>query len=508
MNITTLLVGLVLLTIGIVAGYLIRQQIIKSRADSIEVTLKTKIQQAKEEAKEIVLEAKEKANQLLVESESEHRKQKEQLNKLEERLAKKEEILDKRQFEIDNRARDLDQAVEKIKAFKTELEQLKASELENLEKIAKLSQEEAKEELMKRIESVYKEDLVEAIKKLEGFKKSEIERRAQEIMMTVIQRYARSNISELTTSTVTLPSEDLKGKIIGREGRNIRHFEKLTGVEIIIDESPEVITLSSFDPIRREIARIALENLISDGRIQPARIEDKILEAQKLVKERVEKAGEDAVYEVGVLNLPPEIIHLLGRLAFRMSYGQNVLVHSIEVATLARMLAAELGANQEITKTAGLLHDIGKAVDHEVEGAHLELGIKILQKYGISEEIIKAMRSHHENYPVESIEAAIVNVADALSASRPGARRESLENYLKRLENLEKIANSFPGVEKSYAIQAGRELRVFVYPDQIDDLGAMKLAREIANKIEADLNYPGEIKVMVIRETRIIEYAK
>jgi len=508
MTLTTIIVGLVLLALGLLIGYFIRQQIAQNRASSVEAKLKLKVQQAKDEAREIIIEAKDKATKSLEEVKGEEKKKKDQLDKLEERLLKREEIMDKRQVELDDKGKDLEQAVEKIKTFKAELEKMKQSELETLEKLSGLNKDEAKNELFKRLEAGSHDELVQSMKKLETIRKSELEKKAQELMVSVMQRYARSNISEVTTSAVILPSEDLKGKIIGREGRNIRHFEKLTGVEVIVDESPETITLSSFDPVRREIAKVALEKLIQDGRIQPARIEDKINEAQKEMKDMIEKAGEDAAYEVGVLNLPPEIVHLLGRLAFRTSYGQNALLHSIEVATLARMMASELGANPEIAKAAGLLHDIGKAVDHEIEGAHLELGIRILQKYGISEDIIKAMRSHHENYPVESMEAALINAADALSAARPGARRETLENYLKRLTNLEKIATDFEGVEKAYAIQAGRELRIFVFPDKIDDFGAMKLARDVANKIESELNYPGEIKVTVFRETRVTEFAK
>ena len=327
-------------------------------------------------------------------------------------------------------------------------------------------------------------------------------------MRVAIQRFSRSNVGEITTSFVTIPDEEMKGKIIGREGRNIRTLERLTGVDIIIDETPDTITLSSFDPIRRETAKVALEKLIKDGRIQPARIEEKVEEAKKEINEKIREAGENAVYEVGVLDLPKEIIYLLGRLNYRQSYGQNVLRHSIEAAQLAGMIAAELGVNIETAKRAALLHDIGKAIDHEVEGTHIELGRRILQKYGLSEDIIKAIEPHHEDYPFETPESYVVAAAEAISASRPGARRDTLENYLKRLEELEKLALSFEGVEKAYAIQAGRELRVFVIPEKIDDLGTLNLAKEISAKIEAELNYPGEIKVNVIRETRAVEYAR
>ena len=349
-------------------------------------------------------------------------------------------------------------------------------------------------------------DLVaaEALDKLIQF----LEKKAAEIVSEAIQRYTRSHIGEVTTSIVPLPSDEIKGKIIGKEGRNIRTFEKATGVEVIIDETPEVVILSSFSPLRREIAKLALEKLIKDGRIQPARIEEKVEEAKSEISEKIKELGEEAAYELGIYDLPKEIIFLLGRLAYRTSFGQNVLLHSVEAAHLAEMMAAELGLNVEVAKKAALLHDIGKAIDYEIGGDHVEIGRKILEKYKIEKEVIEAMQSHHENYPFASPEAYIVAAADAASAARPGARKESLEKYLKRLEDLENIATSFEGVEKAYAIQAGREIRVFVNAKEVDDLQAMKLAREIAKKIEKELKYPGEIKVNVIRELRAIEYAK
>jgi len=327
-------------------------------------------------------------------------------------------------------------------------------------------------------------------------------------MTSAIQRLSRSHVATVTTTTFDLKSEDLKGKIIGREGRNIRTLERLTGVELIIDETPDSLVISSFDPVRREIAKLALEKLILDGRIQPAKIEEKVEEAKQEINRRIFEEGEKAVYELGIYDLPKEIIQLLGRLYFRFSFGQNVLVHSIETAYLASMIASELGLNTEVAKRAGLLHDIGKAIDYEVEGSHVELGKKILKKYGIGEEIIKAIESHHEEYPFSTPESFVVAAADALSAARPGARKDTLENYLKRLEELEKIAYSFKGVKNAYAISAGRELRVFVEPEKIDDFGALQLARDIAVKIGNELKYPGEIKVTIIRETRAVEYAR
>ncbi len=346
------------------------------------------------------------------------------------------------------------------------------------------------------------------LRKLEHDRRETLENKAKEIITTAVQRFGRSHVADISTTSVVLPSDEIKGKIIGKEGRNIKTLERLTGVEIIVDDTPEAITISGFEPVRREVARVALEKLIQDGRIQPARIEEKVSEAENEVKKIIKEKGEAAVYELGIFDLPPQIVQLLGRLHFRTSYGQSVLNHSIEAAYLAAMLASELGANVEIAKRGALVHDIGKAIDHEVEGTHLELGRKILQKYGVDEKIILAMESHHGDYPFASSEAYIVTAAESMSAARPGARRDSLENYIKRLTELEKIATSFEGVEKAYAIQAGREVRIFVTPEKIDDLAALNLAREIAKRIEQELKYPGEIKVNVIRETRAVEYAR
>ncbi|MGE4554857.1 MAG: ribonuclease Y [Candidatus Paceibacterota bacterium] len=500
--------SIALLLIGALIGYTVRQIIAQKNANSVEARLKAKISKVKEEAKKLILEAKEKSSKILEEAEKQVKSEKEQLNKLEERLLQKEEILDKRQLELGEKEKESKQVIEKIQKIKEETERLEKETLKKLEKIAQLTKEEAKEELFKEIEKEYKEEIVSSLKKLENLRREELENKAKQMIVDTILRYSRSGFSETTTTAITLPSDDVKGKIIGKEGRNIRHFEKLTGVDLLLDDSSETIVLSCFDPIRRAVAALALEKLIKDGRIQPARIEEKVAEAQAEIRNIIQKAGEDACYEVGVLDLPAEIVHLLGRLHFRTSYGQNALNHSIEVALIGSTLAAELGANVEIVKKAGLLHDIGKAVSQEMEGSHLEIGRKILMKYNIEEEIIKAMQAHHETYPVETLEAAIITASDALSAARPGARKDSLEAYLKRLANLEEIANSFEGVEKSYAISAGRELRVFVFNDKVDDLGAMKLAKEIARKIEEKVNFPGEIKVTVIRETRITEIAR
>jgi len=377
-----------------------------------------------------------------------------------------------------------------------------------LEKIAKLSKDQAKDELLKIIENQYQKELFEQLKKLEKERKEELEKKARDIMVSAMQRLDSSQIAEVTSTIVSLPSDEMKGRIIGKEGRNIKTLERLTGVDVIIDETPETLVISGFDPVRRQIAKLALEKLMADGRIQPARIEEMVEKAKQEIDEKIKEAGEAAVYDTGVVGLDPKLIQLLGRLRFRTSFGQNVLLHSIESAHLAGMLASELGADVTVAKKAALLHDIGKALDHEISGSHVEIGKRILEKFGIDEKVIKAMQAHHEEYPYETLESCIVQAAESVSAARPGARKETLENYLKRLEELEAIATSFSGVEKAYAIQAGREIRVFVTPEKVDDLKAYKLAKDISKEIEKELKYPGEIKVTVIRETRAIEYAR
>jgi len=497
-----------LIILGLIAGYFIRHSLAARQLNSLENKLKEEIRRAKNEAQDIVLEAKNKAVALLDEAKKEERERKASLDRLEERLLKKDEELSQKEAELRGEKANLDRRAEEVNRLAEEAEQLKSEFMERLSAAAGLSAEAAKEELFRRLEEDYKEDLARSMSVLLKERREEIEKKSLEILTAAIQRYARSHVAEATTSLFTLPSEDLKGKIIGREGRNIRTIERLTGVELIIDETPETIVISSFDPLRREIARLTLEKLIKDGRIQPAKIEEKVEEAKAELEKRMIEIGEEAAYEVGVYDLPREIVQLLGRLSFRTSFGQNVLTHSIEMAHLAGMIAAELGANVEVAKKAALLHDIGKAIDHEVPGTHVELGRKILKKYGVADEVIKAMEAHHEEYPFSTPESFIVAAADILSAARPGARRGTLENYIKRLEDLEKIATSFPGVKQAYAVSAGKELRVFVVPEKVDDFRALQLARDIAAKIEAELKYPGEIKVNVIRETRAVEYAR
>lgn len=498
----------VLIIVGFAVGYFIRYIIVSKKGESADHKIKKQLEEAESKALAIIFEAQKKSTDLLEEVKKEEREQKIQLGRMEDRLMNKEELLEKQQGNLRLQEDQIKEDVEKIKSAKIQIAELRDKLSLDLEKIAKLSQDEAKEKLLSEIKEKYKEDFTVTIQKLVRERKEEIEKKSVEIMTTAMQRLSRSHVAEVTTSIFNLEDEDLKGKIIGREGRNIRALERETGAEFIIDEAPGSIVISSFDPVRREIAMIALEKLVKDGRIQPAKIEEKVQEAKNEMNKKMMEKGEEAVYEVGIYNLPKEIIQLLGRLYFRTSYGQNVLMHSIECTYLAGMIAEELGLNVEVAKTGALLHDIGKAIDQEVGGKHVEVGQRILKKFGIKDEIIKAMEAHHEEYPFSTPESYIIAAADALSAARPGARRDSIENYLKRLKELEKIVTDFEGVKNAYAISAGRELRVFVMPEKIDDFGMLQLARNVAAKIESELKYPGEIKVNVIRETRAVEYAR
>jgi ribonuclease Y len=503
-----LFIGVISLFIGSILGYFARQSIARRDYSTLEAKIQKKIQSTRQEAESILKEAKEKAAQILESSQKEIEQRREEILKTERILLQRENLLNEKIAAYEEKEKDFNQKVKKLRAIKESLKHLQEEVQEKLEKIAGLSKEEAKKELFENLEKEYQEEILLRIRKLEREGQEAFEKKAKEILAFAIQKCALSQAQELTTTTLTLPSEEIKGKIIGKEGRNIRTFEKLTGVELIIDEAPEVVIISSFDPLRRQVAKIALEKLIRDGRIQPARIEEVVALAQDQVNAQIKEAGEQAVFDVGVVGFDPKLIQILGRLSFRTSYGQNVLLHSIEVAHLAGALAAELGLNVQVAKKAGLLHDIGKALDHQIEGSHVDIGIKILEKFGVEKEVIDAMKSHHEEYPYENLEAILVQAADQISGARPGARKDTVENYLKRLGELEAIANSFAGVEKSYAIQAGREIRVFVKPEEVDDLTAKKLAKEIAKRIEEELRYPGEIKVTVIRESRAIEYAR
>jgi ribonuclease Y len=505
---TSLIIVAIALILGGVVGYYIRQSIARKRAGTIEAELQKKITQTKQTAEEIMTKAKEKAEEIEKKTSQDLEERQKIVIKAESRLFKKEEETDEKEKEVETKRIEISGRVEKLKEIKSQLESLKEESIAKLESISGLKREQAKDELLQKAEKEYDADVLERIRKLEERGTEQYERKAKGIIASAVQSYALSQAQEIMTSSVVLPSEEIKGRIIGKEGRNIRAFEKASGVELIVDETPGMVIISSFNPVRREIAKITLEKLLRDGRIQPARIEAEIEKATEEVNKKIKEAGEAAVYEVGVLDLPEKLIHILGRLQYRTSYGQNVLSHSIEVAHLSAAIASEIGLNVALAKKAGLLHDIGKALDYKIEGSHTDIGGKILEKFDINPVIISAVKSHHEEYPYESLEAIVVQTADQISGARPGARKDSIENYLKRLEDLEDIANSFNGVEKSFAIQGGRELRVFVKPKDIDDVTSHKLAREIAQKVQNELKYPGEIKVVLIRESRVIEYAK
>lgn len=503
-----LLAGIFVMAAGAVLGYFARQSIAKRKAGTIEAELQGKISKAREAAEKILQEAKEKGLQLLNKDQKEQEESRRELLQSERLLLKRENVLEEKAVLFEEEKNDFRQKAEKLRKIKEGLESLQKEALEKLEKVAKFSPQEAKKEIFALVEKEEQREILEKIRKLEQEGWQRFEQKAKELTALAIQKVAISQAQEVTTATITLPSEEIKGKIIGKEGRNIRTLERLTGCEFVIDETPETVVISAFDPVRRQIAKTALEKLIQDGRIQPARIEEMVEKARSEIEKQIKEAGEQAIYETGIIGLDPKIVQLLGRLRFRTSYGQNVLLHSLEVAFLAEALAQEIGANPRIAKKAGLLHDIGKSVDHQIEGSHVDIGIKILEKFGVEKEVIEAMKSHHEEYPYETLESILVQTADAISGARPGARKDTLENYLKRLADLEQIANNFPGVEKSWALQAGREIRVFVKPEEIDDLQARKLARDIADRIQEELRFPGEIKVNIIREMRVLEYAR
>lgn len=503
-----ILIGVFVLLLGAGVGYYIRMVVSLGKRKSIEIDIKQMMVGAKEEAQKVLDEAKNKAEKGLAELKEEEKKKEEEFKETEKRLIKKDEFLDSRQLEINKEVEGIKLKVDEIKKIQERVQNLENEKKTELERVANLSEENAKEELLRDIEKRYEEDLLVRIQKLENNNEEKLDKMAKDILATSIQRLASSTAAEIMTTTVNIPNNEIKGKVIGKEGRNIRAFERAAGVELIVDDTPGSIIISSFDPIRRQVARLALENLILDGRIQPAKIEELVEKSREDINKIIKEKGEQAVYECGIFNFDPRIIAILGRLYFRTSYGQNVLQHSIEMAHIAGMIAEELGADVAVAKAGALVHDIGKALDHEVQGTHVEIGIRILQKFGADEKIITAMKSHHEDHPYESIEAVIVQTADAISGGRPGARRDSVENYLKRLQELEALVNAFPGVEKSYALQAGREIRIFVTPEKVSDAEAKIMAHDIAVKIEQELKYPGEIKVTIIRETRVIEYAR
>lgn len=498
--------------ISVLAGYIIRKNIGEKAIGSAEQKARNMILDAQNKSetikKEITLEAKEDAHRMRTDAEREVKERRAEIQRAERRMIQKEESLDKKLENIEKREESITKHENEILAKKKELEGFVAKQIEELEKISGLTAEEAKALLLDEIEKDVRHDASLMIKDIETKAKEEAEKKAKQIITGAIQRCAADHVAESTVSVVALPNDEMKGRIIGREGRNIRAIETQTGVDLIIDDTPEAVIISGFDPVRREIARIALERLIVDGRIHPARIEEMVEKAEKEVNAIIKEEGEQATFEVGIHNLHPELIKLLGRLKYRTSYGQNVLKHSVEVAHLAGLMAGELGLDVKLAKRAGLLHDIGKALDHEYEGTHVDIGIQVLKKYKESAAVINGMAAHHGDYEPKSMEAVLIAAADALSAARPGARRETLDAYIKRLEKLEEIANTTPGVDKSFAIQAGREIRIIAKPEEVNDESIALLAREISKKIESELEYPGQIKVNVVRETRAIDYAK
>jgi ribonuclease Y len=510
--IVTIIVGIAALAAGLIVGFLARKYMAEAKISSAEKEARRIIQEAEKASdgkkREALLEAKDEIFAMRNEAEKETKNRRNELQRFERRLLQREEQIDNRSENLEKRERNLATREGEIQSMRSEVQKTLAEEKERLEKIASLSREEAKQLLLVQVEEETKRDAAQVIKKIESRLRDESEKRAKNIIANAIQRCASDHVAETTVSVVPLPNDEMKGRIIGREGRNIRTFETLTGINLIIDDTPEAVILSSFDPVRREVARITLERLITDGRIQPARIEEMYEKAKAEVDAEIKEVGEQAVFDVGLHGVNHELMKVLGRLKYRTSYGQNVLKHSIEVAHLAGIMAAELGTDIKLAKRAGLLHDIGKAIDHEVEGSHAIIGAELAKRLKENDAVIHAIEAHHEEAEAQTIEAVLVQAADAISAARPGARRETLESYIKRLEKLETIAESFEGVDSSYALQAGREIRVMVKSDVIDDLGCVTLSREIARQIEDELEYPGQIKITVVREKRIVEYAK
>ncbi len=500
------------LGIGLLIGYIYRKNVAEKTIGSAEQKAKNMLLDAEKKSetikKEIVLEAKEEAHRLRNDADREIRERRAEIQRSERRLIQKEESLDKKIENIEKKEEGITKKEQSLNDKRADLDKKIAKQTEELERISGISVEDAKRILLANTEKDVRHEASILIKQIETKAKEEADKKAKEIITGAIQRCAADHVAESTVSVVALPNDEMKGRIIGREGRNIRAIETLTGIDLIIDDTPEAVIVSGFDPVRREIARLSLEKLIVDGRIHPARIEEMVEKAEKEVNAIIKEEGEQATFEVGIYNLHPELIKLLGRLKYRTSYGQNVLKHSIEVAHLAGLMASELGLDVKLAKRAGLLHDIGKALDHEYEGTHVDIGIEVLKKYKESEAVINGMAAHHGDYEPQSMEAVLIAAADALSAARPGARRETLDAYIRRLEKLEEIANTTPGVDKSFAIQAGREIRIIAKPDEMNDEDIVFLAREISKKIESELEYPGQIKVNVVRETRAIDYAK
>ncbi len=507
MSFIALLLLVLGLGFGVALGYFLRKMLAVKSRDAAEAEAEKIMATAKNQEKDILIQAKEKGLKIIEEAKQEEQERRKEVQHLQERLEKRESAFDQKILELEGVKQKAEEEKLKFETAREEVKKIREEQMQKLEKIAGLTEEEAKQVMFNNLEERMKQELLVRIKKLEESSREEIERRARTMIASAMERVASSHATETTTTVLNLPSDDMKGRIIGKEGRNIKAIEQLTGVEIIVDDTPGVIVISGFNPIRRHIAKTALESLLVDGRIHPGRIEEAIEKAKREISEDIRKAGETAAYDVGVAALDPRLIQILGRLKFRTSYGQNVLQHSKEVAILSKMLAEELGANVTVATKGGLLHDIGKAVDHEIQGSHTEIGYDIMKKFGLPEEVAYIAIAHHEDAP-KSLEGVIVKIADAISGARPGARKDTFENYLQRLQELENVATSFEGIDKAYAIQAGREVRVFVTPEKLDDYASTKLARDIADKIEQELKYPGEIKVCVIRERRVIEYAR
>ncbi len=503
-----IIVAVLALIVGAVVGYFLQ----RPRVEAVEQAARKEAERLREEAraqaKEILLKAKDEAQREREQAEKEIRRMRAELQQEEDRLIRRRNDLDQRVERLEQREQALNKRQSALDRKANELERLEAARIAELERIAQLSRDEAKQMLLEAVEKEARQDMANVIRQVEEETKAQADAIARKIITMAIQRVASDQVAEVAVSVVPLPNDEMKGRIIGRNGRNIRAFEQVAGVDIIVDDTPEAVTLSSFDPVRREIARRAMTRLVMDGRIHPARIEKSVEDARQEVEQIIREEGERAVYETGVTGLHPEIIKLLGRLKFRTSYGQNQLQHAIEVAHIAGIIAAELGADVQVAKAGALLHDIGKAVDHEVEGTHAMIGAEICRRYGVNPKVVNCIASHHHEVEQESLEAIIVEAADAISGARPGARRESIETYLKRVKALEEIAHSFPGVSQAYALQAGREVRIVVVPEQVDDLAAIQLAKNVAKKIEESMEYPGQIKVTVLRETRAVDYAK